>query len=157
MQVIIVVTPVFFAAIHFTLLGRVLAIFGDKYALIKPKWIVPFFVSVDVASLIIQGVGSGKAAVAEIDSDVDNIDVGGHIVVGGALLFRLSHSISSARSLISDLTSVLFFKISLPFNSILFNSILFNRTEPSARSLPLGQRCRHRVHLESQKRSTSTS
>lgn len=104
MQVIIVVTPVFFAAVHFTLLGRVLSIFGDKYALIKPKWIVPFFVSVDVASLIIQGVGSGKAAVAEIDSDVNNIDVGGHIVVGGASFETFSLNIVSEISrLRSDL------------------------------------------------------
>jgi len=55
--------------------------FGSEYSLVKPKYIVPVFVSVDVISLIIQGAGSGIAAVAEIDGK--DTTSGGNIVVGG--------------------------------------------------------------------------
>lgn len=91
MQVLVVVTPAFFAAIHFAILGKVLILFGKKYSVVSPKWIIPFFVTLDVASLAVQGAGSGIAATNEID----NRDPrgGANIVVGGLAVQLLGYVI----------------------------------------------------------------
>lgn len=57
---------------------------GDENSLVRAKIIIPFFVSIDIISLIIQGIGSGIAATAEIDAK-DTMP-GGRIVVGGLAL-----------------------------------------------------------------------
>ncbi|CAO1630342.1 unnamed protein product [Sympodiomycopsis kandeliae] len=80
-QVLTVVTPVFFAAIHFAILGKVLILFGRKFGIVPPKLIIPVFVTLDVVSLAIQGAGSGIAAVNEID--LKDPSGGSNIVVGG--------------------------------------------------------------------------
>lgn len=82
-QIILVITPAFFAAIHYALLGRIIELFGSQYTLsqIKPRAITPIFVLLDLASLGIQGAGSGLAAVAEIDSK-DTVPGGNIVVIG---------------------------------------------------------------------------
>ena len=80
-QVLTVVTPVFFAAIHFAILGKVLVLFGKKFSFVKPKLVTPVFVTLDVISLVIQGAGSGIAAVNEIN--IEDPTGGSNIVVGG--------------------------------------------------------------------------
>lgn len=84
-QVILVLTPAFFAAAHFTILSKLGELFGDQY--IKPvrsSWMIPFFVVLDVASLAVQGGGSGQAATAEINGDQPStINNYGYIVSGG--------------------------------------------------------------------------
>lgn len=82
-QVILVVTPVFFAAIHYTILGRIIELFGQDFTLryLKPSAIIPAFVGADLLSLGIQGAGSGLAAVAEVNGR--DTKPGGTIVVVG--------------------------------------------------------------------------
>lgn len=82
-QVILVVTPAFFAAVHYWVLGRILALFGCGFTLasISPKNIAPLFIVLDVASLGIQAAGSAIAAIAEVDSK--DTTSGGNIVVIG--------------------------------------------------------------------------
>lgn len=84
-QVILVLTPAFFAAAHFTILVKVCALFDTRYiSPFKPKWLIPFFVIVDVASLAVQGAGSGLAATAEINGmDVATVNNKGQIVTAG--------------------------------------------------------------------------
>jgi hypothetical protein len=85
-QVVLVLTPAFFAAAHFTILVKVCALFDPRYlAPLKPKWLIPFFVIVDVASLAVQGGGAGTAAVAEqtAGKTVDTINNDGQIVTAG--------------------------------------------------------------------------
>lgn len=91
MQCIVVVTPAFFAAVHFAILGRVLILFGRSFALVNPRIIIPFFVSLDVLSLIIQGVGSGLAATSEIDNKSPK--AGSHIVVSGLSIQLLGYGL----------------------------------------------------------------
>lgn len=91
MQVLVVVTPAFFAAMHFAILGKVLILFGRKFCFIPPKLIIPFFVTLDVASLAIQGAGSGIAAVNEINSR--DPTSGANIVVGGLAVQLLGYCI----------------------------------------------------------------
>ncbi|TKY89017.1 hypothetical protein EX895_002258 [Sporisorium graminicola] len=84
MQVILVITPALFAAIDFAILGRLSTIFPARYSLVNPKWIVPFFVVLDVSSIAIQGGGSGVAAGAQ--SERGDTTTGGNIVVVGLAL-----------------------------------------------------------------------
>lgn len=84
MQCIVVFSPTFFAAIHFALLGKILLLFGRRRTFVNPKWIIPFFLGLDIVSLVIQGVGASKAATNEINGF--SPDQGGYIVVGGLAL-----------------------------------------------------------------------
>lgn len=88
-QVLTVVTPVFFAAIHFAILGKVLVLFGKKFSFVKPSLVTPVFVTLDVISLVIQGAGSGIAAVNEID--IEDPTGGSNIVVGGLAVQLLGY------------------------------------------------------------------
>ncbi|PWN50532.1 RTA1-domain-containing protein [Violaceomyces palustris] len=81
MQTILVITPALFAAIDFAILGRLATLFPSRYSLVNPKWIVPFFVVLDVASIAVQGGGSGVAASAQ--SEREDTTFGGNIVVAG--------------------------------------------------------------------------
>ncbi|PWN47683.1 RTA1-domain-containing protein [Violaceomyces palustris] len=81
MQTILVITPALFAAVDFTILGRLATLFPSKYSLVNPKWIVPFFVVLDVSSIAVQGGGSGVAASAQ--SERKDTTFGGNIVVAG--------------------------------------------------------------------------
>ncbi|PWN36562.1 RTA1-domain-containing protein [Meira miltonrushii] len=84
-QVILVLTPAFFAAAHFTILTKICQLYGAKYVWpIRPSWMIPAFVLLDVASLAVQGGGSGEAAIAEINGrPVSDINSKGNIVVAG--------------------------------------------------------------------------
>lgn len=82
-QTLSVLTPAFFAAAHFSILGLCLVMFGQEYSLVSPHLIVPFFVGVDIVSLIAQGTGSGMAAVAEQALPPQSTIPGAWIVVGG--------------------------------------------------------------------------
>lgn len=99
MQCLTVLTPAFFAAIQFALLGKVFHLFwsDSRYTLLVQKWIIYFFVSLDIASLAVQGAGSGLAASAQMtDSDPNT---GGHIVFGGLLIQLVGYSIFNALAL----------------------------------------------------------
>ncbi|PWN29830.1 RTA1 like protein, partial [Jaminaea rosea] len=82
-QVILVVTPVFFAAVHFATLGRIIELFGQAFTFryLSPAAITPCFVLLDLASLAVQGTGSGMAATAEVNGK--DTTWGGRIVVIG--------------------------------------------------------------------------
>jgi hypothetical protein len=73
------------AAAQFSILSKVCILFGPEYIHpINPKYLIPFFVIVDVASMAIQGGGSGTAAVAEINGEaLSTINGDGYIVVAG--------------------------------------------------------------------------
>ncbi|CAO1622808.1 unnamed protein product [Parajaminaea phylloscopi] len=99
MQCIVVVTPAFFAAMHFAILGKVLILFGRRFSSVPPTLIIPFFVSLDVASLAVQGAGSGIAATNEINGRDPR--GGANLVVGGLSVQLLGY-------LIFDTLAILF-------------------------------------------------
>lgn len=68
---------------HYAILGRIIELFGSQFTIahFKPRAITPIFVTLDLASLGIQGAGSGMAAVAEINEK--DATGGGNIVVIG--------------------------------------------------------------------------
>lgn len=65
MMCLLIITPCLFAAVHFATLGRIMTLFPARFSLVKPIYVTPFFVSVDIASLIIQGVGAGMSGSAD--------------------------------------------------------------------------------------------
>ncbi|SPO48899.1 uncharacterized protein PSANT_06590 [Moesziomyces antarcticus] len=81
MQCILVITPALIAAVDFAILGKVAVLFPPKYSLVNARWILPFFVALDVASLGVQGGGSAIAAIAQMDNR--DPTSGGNIVVAG--------------------------------------------------------------------------
>lgn len=64
---------------------KICELYGKHYIWpVRPSWLIPLFVILDVASLAVQGGGSGQAAVAEIDDQpVKTINNKGNIVVAG--------------------------------------------------------------------------
>lgn len=72
-------------------------LFPRKYTLVRPVLVMPFFVTVDVASLVIQGVGaanagtSDSAEAAESGSTIAAVGVG--VQLAGYLLFFVLFSI----------------------------------------------------------------
>ena len=57
-----------------------MTLFPRKYATLKPVFVTPFFVTIDVVSLVIQGIGGGTAGGADSDSDAHT---GSMIAVAG--------------------------------------------------------------------------
>lgn len=72
----------FLAAAHFSILTKVCREYGAKYiAPIRPHWLLPGFVSVDLVSMIVQAVGSALAADAETSNkSVYTVNDEGNIV-----------------------------------------------------------------------------
>ena len=57
--VLLLVGPLFFAATIYMMLGRTIRLAGgEDVSLIKPKWYTRIFVTADVTTLIIQGLGT---------------------------------------------------------------------------------------------------
>ena len=77
---LLIITPCLFAAVHFTTLGRVTTLFPRKYVFIRPIFIMPLFVTIDVISLVVQGVGAGSSATADSDEDAKP---GSHVTEAG--------------------------------------------------------------------------
>ncbi|UZJ53515.1 hypothetical protein CBS101457_002835 [Exobasidium rhododendri] len=84
-EVILVLTPAFFAAAHFTILTKICQLSNPSFiSPIKPTCLIPFFVVLDVISLAVQGAGSALSATSEIDGDtVSTINSHGQIVTAG--------------------------------------------------------------------------
>lgn len=75
------IAPVFVLAGVYYYLAQILAVHGNKYALLKPLWFTYVFVCCDVASLVIQAIGGGMAGVAL--NELKSTDLGTHIMVAG--------------------------------------------------------------------------
>lgn len=67
--------------------------FGKQYALISPRLIVPFFVGVDLVSLITQAAGSGIAAIAEQADPPESTVTGAWIVVAGLFIQLFAYGV----------------------------------------------------------------
>jgi hypothetical protein len=55
-------------------------VLGRQYSLIQAKWYPYIFVTCDIVSLVLQGVGGGISATAKTSS---KIDIGSHIMMAG--------------------------------------------------------------------------
>ncbi|KAF9033577.1 RTA1 like protein-domain-containing protein [Panaeolus papilionaceus] len=73
-------------AANFVIFGIIIQRLGPQFSRLSPKWYTIVFCTCDVISLVVQGVGGGKAAVAA-GNDMDPTP-GGHIMLGG-ICFQL--------------------------------------------------------------------
>ncbi|KAG8841214.1 hypothetical protein FRC20_005149 [Serendipita sp. 405] len=58
-QVFVIIAPACLAAVLYMLVGRAILYVGPGYAIIRPSWITPIFVTLDIISIATQGIGSG--------------------------------------------------------------------------------------------------
>ncbi|KAJ3510368.1 hypothetical protein NLJ89_g4712 [Agrocybe chaxingu] len=70
-------------AATFVISERLIERLGASYSRLSPKWYTILFITCDVVSLVIQGVGGGIAASAET---LDGANQGGRIMLGGIVL-----------------------------------------------------------------------
>lgn len=79
--------PILLAATLYMTLSRIiLAVNGQKYAPIRPRWLTAIFVSGDVFSFIVQASGAGlRVQAGSGNSDIDP-NLGSYIIVGGLIL-----------------------------------------------------------------------
>ena len=82
-SIFLLLAPVLFAASLYMTYGRcVLAVGGEKYSIISPRWTTRVFVFGDIFSFLIQSSGAG------IQAQKNGLEMGQHIIVGG-LIFQL--------------------------------------------------------------------
>lgn len=81
MQVIVVMTPVFFSAAQFAILGKVLQKIEKPLNPFSSKKVMVGFIIFDVIALLVQAAGSAIAAIAETNEDETR--TGSNIVVAG--------------------------------------------------------------------------
>ncbi|WFD30286.1 hypothetical protein MSPP1_001303 [Malassezia sp. CBS 17886] len=65
MMCLLIITPCLFAAVHFTCAGRLGTMFPRELSIVRPVFIMPFFVTLDVVSLVIQAIGAATAGTAD--------------------------------------------------------------------------------------------
>jgi hypothetical protein len=58
----LIISPVFFSAFNYTLLGQLITRLGPEYSFLRPKLYIAIFVGSDVLSLVLQAIGGGWAA-----------------------------------------------------------------------------------------------
>lgn len=85
--VFLILAPAFLAAgIYLTLKYAVIA-FGTEWSRLKPACYTYIFISFDISSLILQGVGGGMVATATRGSNSNHsvLDIGTHIMTAGII------------------------------------------------------------------------
>ena len=80
-SLLLLIAPALFAASIYIILGRVILLTdGDKYSLIRQKWLTKVFVAGDVLSLLVQGAGGG------IMATYNGMETGEKIVITGLFI-----------------------------------------------------------------------
>jgi len=75
-----IISPTFILAANFVIVGQIIRILGSQYSRMRPRSYTIVFCSCDVIALIVQSVGGAKAS---LTNDPIEIDLGGHIALGG--------------------------------------------------------------------------
>lgn len=79
-SLLILVAPALFAASIYIILGRViLMVDGERYSMVRQKWLTKTFVAGDVLSFMMQGSGGGIMAMGTLNS----MELGEKIIIGG--------------------------------------------------------------------------
>jgi hypothetical protein len=85
-SLLILVAPALFAASIYIILGRIiLLVDGERYALVRRKWLTKMFVAGDVLSFMLQGAGTSTNMNAEQRMQWLTYCIGGGIQAAGTL------------------------------------------------------------------------
>ncbi|ETN41569.1 uncharacterized protein HMPREF1541_03505 [Cyphellophora europaea CBS 101466] len=83
-SLLILLAPILFAASIYMILGRLIRMVeGERYSMVRVKWLTKIFVSGDVLCFLMQSTGGGLMAKAE---NQDNVDMAENIILGGLVL-----------------------------------------------------------------------
>src|SRR5689334_7133305 len=67
-SLLLLIAPALFAASIYIILGRIILLTqGEKYSVIRQKWLTKFFVIGDVLSFLVQGGGGGIQSVGSLE------------------------------------------------------------------------------------------
>ncbi|KAF6748225.1 RTA1 like protein-domain-containing protein [Ephemerocybe angulata] len=83
-----ILAPTPLLAATFVMFGQIINRLGSIYSRLTPKQYTILFCTCDVVSLIVQGVGGGLAASADVEAG-ESPDLGGRIMLGG-IAFQLA-------------------------------------------------------------------
>ena len=78
----LIISPVFFSAANYIILGHLLARAGNVHCSITGASFETLFIFADFICLVVQGIGGGLAGTA---STLDNANRGGYIMTGGVI------------------------------------------------------------------------
>jgi hypothetical protein len=78
----LIIGPAFNSAAIYLMLKHIVALFGAKWSVLKPKWYTIIFITADVVSLVLQAAGGGITATADF-KDKDTINMGNNIMMAG--------------------------------------------------------------------------
>ncbi|KAL7756862.1 hypothetical protein ACKLNR_013855 [Fusarium oxysporum f. sp. zingiberi] len=79
----LIIGPAFNSAAVYLMLKHIVALFGAKWSVLKPKWYTIIFITADVVSLVLQAVGGGITATSDFRTDKDRIEMGNNIMMAG--------------------------------------------------------------------------
>ncbi|KAJ4162165.1 hypothetical protein NW765_010260 [Fusarium oxysporum] len=79
----LIIGPAFNSAAVYLMLKHIVALFGAKWSVLKPKWYTIIFITADVVSLVLQAVGGGITATSDFSTDKDRIEMGNNIMMAG--------------------------------------------------------------------------
>lgn len=85
---LLLLAPIMFAATLYMTLGRtVLAVHGEQYSFIPPRWLTRTFVTGDCFSFLVQASGAGLIVRAGMgDDSASSPKLGQNIIIGGLIL-----------------------------------------------------------------------
>ena len=72
------------------LVGRAILYVGPGYAIIRPSWITPIFVGLDIVAICAQGGGSG---IIFSGSDPNQMKTGRMILIGGLFIQLIAFAV----------------------------------------------------------------
>ncbi|KAL6716940.1 hypothetical protein ACLMJK_004852 [Lecanora helva] len=89
---ILIISPCFFSAALYYILGQMISQYGRRYSFIGPRTYLAIFITFDLLSIIIQAVGGGLASSAGGKDPPGDTTPGTHTMVAGIVIQLVSMS-----------------------------------------------------------------
>ncbi|KAG8833938.1 hypothetical protein FRC17_009809, partial [Serendipita sp. 399] len=90
-QVFVIIAPACLAAVLYMLVGRAMVYVGPGYSIMRPSWITPTFVTLDVISIATQGIGGG--VIFGDTTSLDRLKIGRVILILGLFIQLVAFAI----------------------------------------------------------------
>ncbi|PVF97169.1 hypothetical protein CPB86DRAFT_461150 [Serendipita vermifera] len=101
-QVFVIIAPACLAVQLYMLVGRTMNYVGSQYTLIRPSWITPTFLGIDIISIITQGAGSAVIFNQDSSTSLDRIKLGRTILILGLFIQLVGFAIFLLFSILFD-------------------------------------------------------
>ncbi|MCJ1459542.1 hypothetical protein MMC28_009921 [Mycoblastus sanguinarius] len=90
---ILIISPCFFSAGLYYILGQMINQYGQRYSPISARTYLYIFIGFDIMSIVIQAVGGGLASSAGSKTPPGNTATGAHIMLAGIIIQLVSMSV----------------------------------------------------------------